>query len=591
MPVVYRVGASDNPPNFTQLVRNIVYFVEVKTGYWLNNAIATAATEPQPLNANLSKISELSSVTAFGLGLLALEAAQQVRDKIGAVSLQQFEQTVNDLVSSKQPLSEQLSAIASLSSVTDFGVALLTLADAVSIRSSIGAASTEELQSYARLTGDGTIPTSMLPNDALVNIVTATSEAEMLALADVQPGDTVLRLDLPSQKLFTLLALPASDLRNWEQSGLGIQTLNGRSGPIVNLGAGDIGADPIGSADRVRSLLQLHESDNSNPHEVTPEQIGAELAGASGAVVQSLALHERNTDNPHQVTVGQIGGQPYSSRLDAVTAAGPGILKVQSDQSLIQVPSTSVGELILSTSTARLLELTPSSVIIPTTTTLPITLTANTQLEAPIAKILAPGKPVLDGQSITIINVSTFWLFVPTAGGIKAVPPRDNLTFTFSEHLSAWTAPATIKTLMCRVFNTVDQVIPAGANLMTPVMFDSTRSDTSNIATVNGIMRDKVNNNRLIAPVSGHYTFNGHFQISVTAGVIVAAFLRINGGIVAPTHITGNSPFFSFPGSYFMAAGSFADIALRVYSAVSSATIVRVGGFSPEFEMRLFSLT
>jgi hypothetical protein len=72
--------------------------------------------------------------------------------------------------------------------------------------------------------------------------------------------------------------------------------------------------------------------------------------------------------------------------------------------------------------------------------------------------------------------------------------------------------------------------------------------------------------------------------------IYLQSAVRINGTIVAPTHITGNSPFLSFPGSYFMAAGAFADIALRVYSAVSSATIVRVGGFSPEFEMRLFSL-
>jgi len=548
MPVVYRVGATDNPPNFTQLVRNIVYFVDVKTAYWLNNAIATAATEPQPLNANLSKISELSSVTAFGLGLLALEAAQQVRDKIGVVSLKEFGQAINDLALSKQPLSEQLSAIASLSSVTNFGVALLTLADAVSVRNQIGAVSSEDLQSYARLTGDGTIPTSMLPNDALVNIVSVSSEAEMLALTDVQPGDTVLRQDLPSDKLFTLLALPASDLGNWEQSGLGIQTLNGQSGPVVNLGSGDIGADSLGSAELVRSLLQLHESDNSNPHEVT---------------------------------VQQIGGQPYNSRLDAVAGAGPGILKVQPDQSLVQVPSSPVGELILNSAIESSQILNAASIIVPSSAVIPVVVGSNLVLQNSIATKVGD-KTVVDGQQLTIVNVSNNWLFIPAARGMKAIPPGDNLTFTYSAILGGWTAPASIKTLSIRVFHSTNQDIPPGAALMTPVNFDSIRWDNSG-----GAMKSPDNPTRLIAPVTGYYSFNAHFQIGATG--FVAAFLRINGGLVAAAHLNGN-PYISFPGSYFMAGGAFADVAIRVYSAVTAANIVRIAPLSPEFEMRLYSL-
>jgi hypothetical protein len=324
-----------------------------------------------------------------------------------------------------------------------------------------------------------------------------------------------------------------------------------------------------------------HQNDSSNPHRVTAEQVGAEVAGAAAAVGQALISHESDRSNPHRVTVDQVGGQPHSARLDSIVSAGAGIFKVQKDATLAQVPSSPVGELLLNASIAEVQNLAEDSVIAPSASAVPVMLTANTILQTPIPKLFG-GKPVLDGQQLTVINASNFWLFVPSSGGLKAVPPKDNLTFTYSAFLGGWTAPATLKTLTCRVFHTVEQVIPFGASLMTPVLFDSTRWDTSG-----GVMRDKVNNNRLIAPVSGYYTFNGHFQIGATG--FVAAFLRINGAIVAPAYINGN-PYLSFPASYFMAAGSFADIALRVYSATLTATVARVAPFSPEFEMRLYSL-
>jgi len=603
VPVVYRPGATENPTNFTPLVRNGTYFIEVKIGYWLDDGIPhwlnksvapiptqtpipTPAPAPslssqyQPLNQNLSNISSLAS-TVFGLGFLVLESALQAREKIAALGQEDLNAAVGDLqslIGSKQPSSDQLSAIASLS-LTDFGLAILTRADAVSVRNSIGAVSAEDLQGYAQLTGDGTIPTSMLPNSSLMNISSVASAEEMLALTDVQPGDTVLRQDLPSQKLFTLIALPASELGNWEQSGIGIQTLNGQSGPVVNLGAGDIGADSLGSAELVRSLLQRHETDSSNPHEVTAAQIGAELAGASGAVAQALSLHESDTDNPHQVTVGQIGGQPQNDRLDAITTAGAGIFKVQGD-ALVQVPSSPIGELILNSCSGIGQLLTVDSIIFPLAAVVPISLTANTTLTKTIATGIE-GRVAVDGQLLTLINTSSFWLFLPALGGMRMLPPGSSLTFIYSAELGGWTAPATLKTLTCRVFNSVEQIIPPGASLMTPVNFDTTRWDTSG-----GIMRDKVNN-RLIAPVSGYYTFNGHCQIS--SGPVVGAFLRINGALVAGAYVNGN-PYLSFPGSYFMAAGAWADLALRVYSATVSATVVRIAPLSPELEMRLYSL-
>jgi len=579
IPVVYQVGAASNPPNFTQIVKNIVYFIEVKTPYWLNNAIATTAIQPQPLHQNLTNISELAT-TAFGLGFLVLQAAQEAREKIGAVSTEEFGAAIVELAGSKQPVSEELSAIALLKS-TEFGRQLLTLLDGASLRSQIGAVSVEELENYARLTGDGTLPTSVLPNEFLASVTSVSSVQEMLALTDVQPGDSVIRRDLSTNKLFTLLTLPASDLGNWQQAAIGIQTLNGQSGPIVNLGAGDIGAEPAGSSLLVAQQLTQHQSDSSNPHGVTAEQVGAEVAGAAAAVGQALIRHESDRSNPHRVTVDQVGGQARSARLDSIVSAGAGIFKVQPDTSLIQVESTPIGELILNAGIAEVQSLTEDSIIAPSASAIPVMLAANTILKTPIPKLFA-GKPVLDGQQLTIINASNHWLFVPSTGGIKAVPPKDNLMFTYSALLGGWTAPATLKTLTCRVFHTVDQVIPFGASLMTPVMFDSTRWDTSG-----GVMKDKVNNNRLIAPVSGYYTFNGHFQIGATG--FVAAFLRMNGTIIAPAYINGN-PYLSFPGSYFVPVGSFIDVALRVYSATLTATLARVASFSPEFEMRLYSL-
>lgn len=554
-PVVYNVGASDNPKNFTQLIKNVTYFIEAKTEYWLNNAVSpgkaaeqspippapaptpkpspvptpapTPAPSPaplpapdpsptpeqalleiradlerqlgaevttraegdrnlssrlqaiqaavgvsQPLNSNLSSISSLAC-TAFGLGFLGLENAEQGREKIGALSVEELNTVLSDLrrligakqplsdalsllssigisdfalrllilesdsqlrnligideitapllseLQAKQPFSEQLSVLALLKTTdfgltllalddataarhqigavsgdelqhyakltnegtvpaallpsslsllaslktTDFGLALLTLRDAISARNQIGAISAEDLQhyaqltadgmiplsllplslsalaslkatdfgrallelkdgasarnrigavsaddlqSYARLTGDGTIPTSLLPNQSLVNVATVTSAEEMLALTNIQPGDVVIRRDLSTRKIFTLLSLPASDLGNWERSSIGIQTLNGQSGPVVNLAAADVGADTAGSSALVRESLLQHEIAR-NPHRVTAEQIGADVAGTAASVGRQLDAHTLDTSNPHRVTPAQLG--------------------------------------------------------------------------------------------------------------------------------------------------------------------------------------------------------------------------------------------------------------------------------------------
>jgi|SRR5690625_1486663 len=53
-----------------------------------------------------------------------------------------------------------------------------------------------------------------------------------------------------------------------------VDSVNGQVGVVV-LDAGDVGADPAGSASSVASALDDHEADVSNPHGVTAQQVGA----------------------------------------------------------------------------------------------------------------------------------------------------------------------------------------------------------------------------------------------------------------------------------------------------------------------------
>ena len=54
-----------------------------------------------------------------------------------------------------------------------------------------------------------------------------------------------------------------------------VTSVNGKSGGDVTISAGDVGADPSGSAASVQGNLNTHTSAKSNPHSVTAAQVDA----------------------------------------------------------------------------------------------------------------------------------------------------------------------------------------------------------------------------------------------------------------------------------------------------------------------------
>ena len=94
-----------------------------------------------------------------------------------------------------------------------------------------------------------------------------------------------------------------------EGGGGAVDSVNGEVGAVV-LDAGDVGADPTGSAATVQGNLDSHESSTANPHAVTAAQAGADPTGTAAAAV---AAHE-------------AAGDPHPDYLQAIT---PGLLLAQ----------------------------------------------------------------------------------------------------------------------------------------------------------------------------------------------------------------------------------------------------------------------
>jgi aspartate carbamoyltransferase catalytic subunit len=150
---------------------------------------------------------------------------------------------------------------------------------------------------------NGQIPTSFLPSQALIDIVTVNSQAEMLAITGFGVGDRAYRSDLTENRLFTLIALPATNLNNWQRDSIGIQTVNGQSGPTIVLGAANVGADPVGTAD---AAVANHASQRGNGTHIP-------TGGIANANVASNAAIAWDKISKVGATPGDIGAQPSGS--------------------------------------------------------------------------------------------------------------------------------------------------------------------------------------------------------------------------------------------------------------------------------------
>lgn len=114
----------------------------------------------------------------------------------------------------------------------------LTAADVGAIATTAAGAA----NGVATLAADGTLVTSQLPALALVNVTPVASQAAMLALSNVQPGDLATRSD--GAGTFMLTATPASTLSHWTLLNAPtdkVVSVNGQVG-TVNLAATDVGA-------------------------------------------------------------------------------------------------------------------------------------------------------------------------------------------------------------------------------------------------------------------------------------------------------------------------------------------------------------
>ncbi|MBX8812395.1 hypothetical protein HBA91_07140 [Ochrobactrum sp. MR34] len=97
----------------------------------------------------------------------------------------------------------------------------------------------------ATLDAGGKIPSSQLPPVAISETFVVNSQASMLALV-AERGDIAVRPDL--NKTFILRLEPATVLANWQEiltPADGVLSVNGLTGPVINLTAGDVGAASI----------------------------------------------------------------------------------------------------------------------------------------------------------------------------------------------------------------------------------------------------------------------------------------------------------------------------------------------------------
>jgi hypothetical protein len=83
------------------------------------------------------------------------------------------------------------------------------------------------------LDANGKLEESVLPPIAVVDVVAAASEADMLALTGLQTGDMCVRTD--SNEVYVLAQLPASTLENWLQiqNPNAVLSVNGMTGVVT----------------------------------------------------------------------------------------------------------------------------------------------------------------------------------------------------------------------------------------------------------------------------------------------------------------------------------------------------------------------
>jgi hypothetical protein len=148
---------------------------------------------------------------------------------------------------------------------------------------------------YATLSG-GIIPTSLLPNDWLINTTSVGSDAEMVALISFQQGDFVWRSD--KKAYYDLNDNDPKVLGNWQRrQSSSIRSINQQTGPDVVLSANDISAEPSGAV-VTHSITNDHSTATPSAKGMLSASDKTKLDGvASGATANSpdTQLRDRAT--------------------------------------------------------------------------------------------------------------------------------------------------------------------------------------------------------------------------------------------------------------------------------------------------------
>lgn len=178
--------------------------------------------------------------TLNGYGITDAITTDQVKNEIEAS--QTAQQSVID--QSIQSLANNTADALALRVRVDAAQAF-TLAQKSRARQNIDALGTIDRgvpNGVATLDAGGKIPSSQLPPVAISETFVVNSQASMLALV-AERGDIAVRSDL--NKTFILRLEPATVLANWQEiltPAYGVLSVNGLTGPVINLTADDVGA-------------------------------------------------------------------------------------------------------------------------------------------------------------------------------------------------------------------------------------------------------------------------------------------------------------------------------------------------------------
>ena len=183
----------------------------------------------------------------------------------------------------------------------------------------------------AELDGDGFVPNSQLPEIATNKTWVVADEAEMLTLSDAQQGDVAVQ----TEENETWILNPAdpdnpdpSDINEWQKlktPTAEVSSVFGRTGDVT-AESGDYDVSQITNAasdsdvDAVADDLNDHETDTTNPHSTTLEQVRSEDNSISGSInfngedadgvatiTADNGVFEDELSAPEPTTAGDIG--------------------------------------------------------------------------------------------------------------------------------------------------------------------------------------------------------------------------------------------------------------------------------------------